>query len=156
MGLFLSTVTNKIDAKGRVSVPARFRSVLAETGHQSVVCFPSFTVPAIEAMTLDKAEEYAARLEADFNPFDDAADAFAQSILAASFELPFDSEGRILLPQDLMEHARLDGQAAFVGLGRRFQIWEPDAHQAYSAKARGLARERRARFGPKPGEGEEA
>jgi len=148
MALFLSTVTNKIDAKGRVSVPARFRSVLSEAGYGSFVCFPSFTEAAIEAITLDKAEDYAARLEDQFADFDEESAAFATAILADSHELTFDGEGRIMLPEDLVEHAGLEGFATFVGLGRRFQIWHPDAYESFRRAAREVAREKRSRFRP--------
>ncbi len=147
MSLFLSAVTNKVDSKGRVSVPAPFRAVIAEKGVASFVSFPSFTLNAAEAMTLDKAADYAARLDQEFNPFDEDADAFAQSILASSHELPFDREGRVMLPDALIEHAGIADYATFVGLGHRFQIWDPAAYKAYAGEARMLAKERRARFG---------
>ncbi len=147
MSLFLSVVTNKVDAKGRVSVPARFRSALASAGETGFVCYPAFTHAGLEAMTLAKAADYADRLDQDFNPFETEGDAFAQSILAASVELPFDREGRVQMPEELLEHAGIDRLATFVGLGRRFQIWEPDAYEAYAAHARDTARERREAFG---------
>ncbi len=152
MGLFLSTVTNRVDAKGRVSVPARFRAALSEmgvgseAGPPSIVCFASFTLACIEAMTMDKAEEYAERLDTDFNPFDDEADAFAQSILAACVELPIDKDGRIMLTGSLMDHAGLSAQATFVGLGHRFQIWEPETYEDHALAARQLAHDRRRNF----------
>ncbi|MGF1454126.1 MAG: division/cell wall cluster transcriptional repressor MraZ [Alphaproteobacteria bacterium] len=148
MGLFLSTVINRIDAKGRTSVPAKFRAALADEGAMGVVVFPSFTHACLEAMTMEKVVAIADRLEGQFNPFDDEGDAFAQSILAACMELPFDREGRIMLPGGLCDHAGIDAEAAFVGLGRRFQIWDPETYAAYAAEARALARDRRAKFGP--------
>ncbi len=148
MGLFLSTVINRVDSKGRTSVPAKFRSVLAEEGAGGVVVFPSFTHACLEAMTMEKVVEIADRLEGEFNPFDDEGDAFAQSILAACAELPFDREGRIMLPGGLCDHAGIEGEVAFVGLGRRFQIWDPETYAGYAAEARSLARDRRAKFGP--------
>ncbi len=150
MGLFLSTVTNRVDAKGRSSVPAKFRAVLNGDGSEgagSVVVFPSFTHACLEAMTMDKVMEIADRLEGAFNPFDDEADAFAQSILASCVDLPFDREGRIMLPDGLRSHAGIRDQASFVGLGRRFQIWDPELYADYAAEARSLARDRRAKFG---------
>ncbi len=147
MGLFLSTVTNRVDSKGRTSVPARFRAALAEEGATGVVCFPSFTLACIEAMTFEKAAEIADRLDGEFNPFDDEGDAFAQSIMASCVELPFDREGRIMLPDDFCDHAGIETQVTFVGLGRRFQIWDPESYAAYAENARMVARDRRSRFG---------
>lgn len=149
MGLFLSSVTNKVDAKGRVSVPAKFRAVLKEMGQESFVCFPSFTEMAIEAMTMDKAQEISERLDEEFNPFAEDGDAFATSILADSYELPIDKDGRIMLPEDLMAHCGIVSMATFVGLGRRFQIWEPEAYREYRVAARELARANRQKFAAK-------
>lgn len=152
MGLFLSSVTNKVDAKGRVSVPAKFRAVLKDMGQESFVCFPSFTEMAVEAMTMDKAQEISERLDEEFNPFAEDGDAFATSILADSYELPIDKDGRIMLPEDLMAHAGIVGMATFVGLGRRFQVWEPQAYRDYRVAARELARANRQKFAAKRGQ----
>ena len=149
MGLFLSSVTNKVDAKGRVSVPAKFRAVLKDMGQESFVCFPSFTEMAVEAMTMEKAQEISERLDEEFNPFAEDGDAFATSILADSHELPIDKDGRIMLPEELMAHAGIAGMATFVGLGRRFQIWEPEAYREYRVAARQLARTNREKFAAK-------
>ncbi len=147
MGLFLSTVTHKVDATGRVAVPAHFRAGLGEADADSFVCFPSFTHVGIEALTVQKITEIAERLDREFNPFDDQGDAFAQSILASCYELPIDREGQVMLPDDLLEHAGLEDYATFVGLGHRFQIWDPDAYQEYAEEARQVARQSRSRFG---------
>lgn len=154
MGLFLSSVTNKVDAKGRVSVPAKFRAVLKDMGQESFVCFPSFTEMAIEALTMDKAQEISERLDEEFNPFAEDGDAFATSILADSHELPIDKDGRIMLPEDLMAHTGITVMATFVGLGRRFQIWEPEAYREYRLAARDLARANRRKFAAKRAKGE--
>ena len=142
MALFLSTFVNRIDRKGRVSVPAPFRTVLAAQAFPGVVAFPSLAVAAIEAWALDRMERLNSGIDR-FDPFGDERDAFAISILAESHQLPFDSEGRIVLPDVLREHAGISGRAAFVGLGATFQIWEPDGFRAYQEKARKRARDDR-------------
>jgi MraZ protein len=55
--MFLSTYENRIDKKGRVSVPASFRSYLSNLGYNGVVCFPSFNNQSIEAWTQDRIEK---------------------------------------------------------------------------------------------------
>lgn len=145
MALFLSHWTNKVDKKGRVSVPAAFRAVLKQQGGGSVVCYPSFTLPAIEACGMDRIEELSAAIDS-LDPFTEDRDAFAVSILADAHELAFDAEGRILLPEPLIQHAGIAEQATFVGQGRSFQIWEPEAFERYRREARERARRERMNF----------
>ncbi len=125
-----------------MSVPAPFRTVLAAQTFPGVVAFPSFVVSAIEASGIDRIERLSAGID-EFDPFGDEHDAFAISILADSHQLAFDSEGRIVLPDVLREHAGISGRAAFVGRGATFQIWEPDAFRAYQEEARKRARDGR-------------
>lgn len=152
LALFLSTFVNRIDRKGRVSVPAPFRTVLAAQTFPGVIAFPSFVVSAIEASGIDRIERLSAGID-QFDPFSDEHDAFAISILADSHQLSFDSEGRIMLPDLLREHGGITDQAAFVGRGGTFQIWEPEAFQGYQEDARKRAREGRATLRLDPGSG---
>ncbi len=137
MALFLSTFINKIDRKGRVSVPAPFRATLAGQAYHGIVAFPSFreTYDAIEACGMERMERLSAGVDR-LNPFSDEHDDFANVIFGASVQLPFDGEGRVILPQHLRGHARLGDQAAFVGRGATFQIWEPESLRAFQDEAR--------------------
>ena len=93
--MFLSTYENKLDKKGRVSVPASFRSHLSNLGYNGVICYPSFNNPSIEACSQDRIEKISSAIES-LNPFEEKRDFFATSILAESNNLQFDSEGRIV------------------------------------------------------------
>lgn len=143
MALFLSTFINRIDKKGRVSVPAPFRLVISAQAFQGVIAFPSFVVSAVEASGVDRIERLSDGID-QLDPFSDEYDAFAISILADSHQLPFDPEGRIVLPDKLRDHAGIADQAAFVGRGATFQIWEPTAFYSFQEEARRRARKERA------------
>ena len=138
MALFLSTFVNKVDRKGRVSVPASFRAALAGQSFAGIVAFRSFKYSAIEAGGVDRLEEMSARLDT-LDQFSEERESLA-SIFADTQQLAFDSEGRIVLPQFFAEHAGITENAAFVGLGREFQIWEPEAHKAHQEAMRERAR----------------
>ena len=142
MALFLSTAVNRLDKKGRVSVPARWRAALSGQSFHGVVAYPSFVSTAIEASGIDRIEALSESIDR-FDPFSEERNAFAVAILANSREVPFDSGGRIVLSEDLIAHAGLGDRAAFVGQGATFQIWEPEAFAAYEAEARALARDGR-------------
>jgi len=138
LALFLSTFVNKVDRKGRVSVPASFRAALAGQSFAGIVAFRSFKSDGIEASGIDRLEEMSARLDG-LDQFSEDYDTLA-SIFADSQQLPFDSEGRIVLPEILAEHAGITESAAFVGLGRTFQIWEPERHKQHQAEMRERAK----------------
>ncbi len=123
---FVSTTVNKLDAKGRVSVPAAYRQILAQQKTAGVYCFTSFVFPALEAFGEALISEFTERLNALDPFFSEDHDAQAQAVLSASRLLSFDDEGRVRLPDDFIAHAGLSDRVTFVGMGRKFQIWEPD------------------------------
>jgi MraZ protein len=142
MALFLSTFVNKVDKKGRVSVPSPFRVALAAQGFSGVVVFPSISLSAIEGWGLERMEALSAGID-DFDPFSDESDAFTLSILADSHQLAFDTEGRVVVPDALLAHAGITEYAAFVGRGAAFQIWQPEAFRVSQEAARKMAKENR-------------
>ena len=103
--MFLSTHENKLDKKGRVSVPASFRSYLSNLGYNGVICYPSFNNQTIEAWPQDRIEKISNSIES-LNPFEEKRDFFATSILSESTSLQFDTEGRVLLPINVLKHGR--------------------------------------------------
>lgn len=124
VALFLSSYINKVDKKGRVSVPAPFRAALSSESYQGIVAFRSSAHPALEVFPWSFMEEVANRLD-NFELFSNKQDDMATAVFGDSVQLPFDGEGRIILPADLMEFAAINDNACFVGLGRKFQVWNP-------------------------------
>ena len=132
--MFLSTYENKIDKKGRVSVPASYRSHLSNLGYNGIVCFPSFNNQSIEAWSQDRIEKISNAIDT-LNPFDEKKDYFATSILSESVNLQFDSEGRVSLTTKLLKHAKIKKSMLFVGQGKTFQIWEPTSFEKFRVRA---------------------
>ena len=133
--MFLSTYENRLDKKGRVSVPASFRSHLSNLGYNGVICYPSFNNPCIESWPQDRIEKISNAID-NLNPFEEKKDYFSTSILSESINLQFDSEGRILLTSKLLKHAKIRNSMIFVGQGKTFQIWEPTSFEKFRANAR--------------------
>ncbi len=125
MGLFLSTFINKLDKKGRISVPATFRASLSEQSFQGIIIFKSNTHNALEGFGIDYMEGLSERLDS-FDLFSENQDDLTTAIFAESRQLPFDGDGRVMLPKDLCDLCGIDEKAAFVGLGKKFQIWNPE------------------------------
>ncbi len=133
--MFLSSFENKIDKKGRVSVPANFRSHLSSMGYNGFITYPSFNHHALEACSQDRIEKLSNTIDS-LNPFEEKRDFFATSILSESENLQFDTEGRVSLSEKLMDHAKIKNNVLFVGLGKTFQIWEPKNFGKFKAVAR--------------------
>jgi MraZ protein len=140
VALFLSTFTNKVDRKGRVSVPASFRSALADQSFAGIVLYPGLNNRSLEGSGMDRVEDLTRRIEA-LAEFSEERDALA-AIFADMQQLPFDGDGRIMLPSEFCEHAGivLEGGAAFVGNGKTFQIWEPGRFERHQQERRARAR----------------
>lgn len=164
MTTFLGTHLNRLDAKGRVSVPAPFRAALrtgSVTGTATLVLRLSHKHSCIEAWPEAWFQALATPLER-LDLFSDAHDDLATALYGDAWAVEADREGRIVLPEPLVAHAGLKEQVAFVGLGRMFQVWEPAAAERRRAEARENARtrgmtlpgtppERLAPMGPKMG-----
>ncbi len=137
--LFLSTYENKVDKKGRVSVPSAYRNVLAEQSFPGVVAYRSYANEAIECCGMDRMEKLSENID-ELDWFSEEQDDLATIIFADAHQLAFDPEGRIQLPQILMDHAGITDRASFVGKGKTFQIWDPARFAAYQEAARERAR----------------
>lgn len=146
MALFLSTVVNKIDRKGRISVPAPFRNALATQSFAGIIALPSFKFPALQCAGIDWMETLSGRIDA-LDLYSDAHDDFTASLFADAHQLPFDGDGRVILPEILVAHAQLADAAAFVGRGPTFEIWLPAAFERYRDQARKRAAEQNMTLG---------
>ena len=133
--MFLSSYENKLDKKGRVSVPATFRSHLSSMGYNGFISYPSFNHAALEACSQDRIEKLSDTIDT-LNPFEEKRDYFATSVLSESENLQFDTEGRVSIPEKLLYHAKIKSGVLFVGLGKTFQIWEPKNFNRFKSIAR--------------------
>ena len=159
MALFLDCHVHKIDRKGRVSVPAQFRACLLSQSFAGVIAFPSFrdNCDAIEACGMDRMNQLSESLD-NFDPFSNEQNDMAAVLFGAAVQLPFDGEGRIMLPDRLRAGAGIVDRTVFVGCGKTFQMWAPEAHAEFAAEARDRARESRAGLrlsGPPAGGGDD-
>ena len=130
MALFLSTYINRIDKKGRVSVPSTFRNVLEQNGLRGMICYPSPTLESIEGCTANRMQKISDAIESA-GPFNDDRSAFSSSIFADSHQIHFDQEGRVIIPNELIAFAGIADQVSFVGMGETFQMWNPSTYEDY-------------------------
>jgi MraZ protein len=151
MERFVSTFTNKIDAKGRVSIPAPFRAVLERDGYAHGSAGGIYCYPALEAPALDAGGERLAKkidgLLAGLPDYSDERDELSVALYGDVIVLAIDGDGRISLPEGLRAHAGLTTQVTFVGLGDKFQMWEPGRFNDRRERAREKVQHTRKLFG---------
>jgi MraZ protein len=134
MDRFVSHFSLRLDAKGRVSIPAPFRAVLARDGFDGLYCYPALDRPALDAggnALLREIETLIAR----FSPYSEEREQFSMALFGTSEVLKIDGEGRVVLTEPLKNHAGIKDEVAFAGVGHKFQIWEPGRFRAELAEA---------------------
>jgi len=143
---FLSHYANRFDAKGRVSVPAPFRAVLAKEGFEGLFAHPSLDSPALDCGGTTLLDEIHGLLES-MPPYSRDREDLATALLGTGEILRFDTEGRIMLGERMRASIGLRDEAMFVGQGRKFQIWEPNRFAAHLEEAKARVRRLRAEIG---------
>ena len=135
--IFLSTYENKIDSKGRISVPASFRSVL-DVQSQPLIITRSLTDDCLQGQGAQRMHQIVDVIDTMDVLSSEAQ--MLQAILAHAQEMKIDSEGRIFLPEEFLRFANLETTVMFVGVGRLFEIWNPETYRARESTQREEAR----------------
>ncbi len=142
MDRFVSHFTNRLDAKGRVSIPAPFRAVLARDGFEGLYVYPSLYAEALDCGGHALLAEIDALL-APLSPYSEERDAYAATLYGESEVLKVDGEGRVSLTETMKAQTSITTEATFVGEGHKFQIWEPSRFRAHLEEARRRVRDHR-------------
>ena len=140
MTVFLSSFVNRLDKKGRVSVPAPFRAALGPDA-TGIVVFHSLQLDALDGCSIEHLELLSRSLETQ-DLSSDTYELIETTIFGGSVQIPFDGEGRITLPQHLASAVGITDEVAFVGRRKTFQVWNPAKLAAHEAAARSAARAR--------------
>lgn len=140
MGRFLSSATNRIDAKGRVSVPAAFRSIIQARGYGELYLLRSLDTPSMDVGGPDLLDAFERRI-AEEDPFLQTADDMSFLYYGDGAFLKLDQDGRITMTDFIREHTGISGEVAFVGRGHYFQIWEPKQLSDYAGQVRDRLRQ---------------
>lgn len=134
----MDTITNKVDAKGRVSLPSDYRAIVKELSTE-IVCYRSLSAPCIEGCLEDTLDKLATEIENSTDFFSETQDNLTNLIFGDAKRFLFDSTGRIVLTDKLLQHAGITDSAVFVGKGRKFQIWNPENWAKEEARIRAEA-----------------
>jgi len=146
MDEFVSTFTNRLDAKGRVSIPASFRAVLAVDGFDGLYCCPTLDLQAVDAGG-NAFRQSIRQMLAGFQPFSEDHELLSTTLIGESEVLHVDSDGRVVLTDAIKDRAGISDRVTFVGQGNKFQIWEPDRFASYREEAKNRLRDLRKQLG---------
>ncbi|MDO9414572.1 division/cell wall cluster transcriptional repressor MraZ [Pararhizobium sp.] len=135
MNRFLSNATNRIDAKGRVSVPSVFRSVLATLDIRDLYCFQDFVFPAISVGGPELLDRFEKQIAGE-DPFSPAANQMSLLIHGGGVFMKLDQEGRLMVTDFIRDFTGITTDVTFVGRADHFQLWAPQAFEAMQASAR--------------------
>jgi MraZ protein len=119
--MFRGQFLHSIDAKGRVSLPARFRDLIAAGSDQRVVLSPSPFDPCLRVYPMAAWERFEVRLSG-LSSVQAQAMKFRR-MLSGSVDCEIDRAGRVLVPENLRERARLEKEALCVGMGEFVELW---------------------------------
>lgn len=137
---FLGSHINKIDVKGRVAAPADFRRALDGDPIRGFYCMPSLRGPYLDCGGGDFITYFKEMMRDHLDPFDPDREALEVHVIAQVRSLPFDTEGRVVIPESLRAHAGLSDRVLFQGRGETFTIMTAEGAEERSAATRERAK----------------
>ena len=140
MSLFLGNIENKVDTKGRISVPVDFRKAIKDENFQGVILYHSFKHNCIEGCSMSRMELMANATD-NLNLFSEQQESLTSLLFSDARQLAFDITGRIIIPEDLLKFANITTTALFVGKGKTFQIWNKELFLKEQIKIREKVKE---------------
>ncbi len=138
---FIGRYLNKVDKKGRVSVPAGWRPSLISKDFSGIIAQSSLSEKAIDAYPRDYLELLQGKLDLNDPLLEE--NEYESTVIFGGSVLSFDSEGRVVLSDSLRNEINLASEALFVGMGRRFRIWNPTIFNEYLGRAKSYMDKRR-------------
>jgi MraZ protein len=139
--MFRGQFVHSIDAKGRVSVPARFRDTIVGDGDSRLVLTPSPADPCLHLHRFSDWLEFEKRI-AELPRFDSHIVRFRRLYVSAALECELDKAGRLLIAPDFREKARLSREILWAGMGGFVELWSKELWDAAMAPLRPEEHER--------------
>lgn len=123
--MFRGQFVHSIDAKGRISLPARFREAIVETNEPRLILTPAPSDPCLHLYPLADWTEFEKKI-AELPRFDSHIVRFRRIYVSAALECELDASGRILVGQDSRDRARLEKEVLLAGMGRFIEVWSKE------------------------------
>ena len=123
---FIGQFPVRLDAKNRAFMPAGFRRILQQSGNQVLVVRKDYFENCLVVYPASQWQEEIAKVRAKLNRFDGDQQMVYRKLVSEAQELQLDSNGRLLLPQALLDKVGIKQDALFVGMEQTIEIWSPD------------------------------
>ena len=121
--MFSGVFQHSIDAKGRTSLPARFREALAAAGEPKVFLIQAAGMKALRALPLSEWKKLEERV-LKVSPFDQRGQKNILRYISSAQEIDLDEHGRVLVPAQLRSYAGLQKDVVWTGMGRDMCLWD--------------------------------
>ncbi len=141
MSDFIGRYLNKVDKKGRVSVPAIWRPNLIGKNFAGIIAQSSLSEQAIDAYPKDYLNLLQNKLDLNDPLLEE--NEYESTLIFGGAILSFDNEGRVIISESLRSEIKINSEALFVGMGRRFRIWNPQIFDNYLSRAKLYMNKRR-------------
>lgn len=133
--MFRGNYTHAIDAKGRTSLPARYRELLAGSGETRLILVEGLLTPHVMAYPVAEWSAVEEKMGA-LPQLDPRVRSMLRLLVSSAQECPVDGMGRILIPPPHRQHAALVRELVWAGTGKQIEIWNPENWAAEAAEAR--------------------
>jgi MraZ protein len=120
--MFRGHFEHAIDTKGRTSLPSRFRDVLVAEGDLRLVLTPSPFDPCLHLFPMKAWEEFEGKIAA-LPQFEPNVIRLRRLYVSAAAECDIDKQGRVLVPNSLRDHAALQKDVLWAGMGQMVELW---------------------------------
>ena len=132
MSYFSSEYDCKMDAKGRLVLPARIKANLPEASENSIVITRGFE-PCLVVYPMNEWKKVFSKVSG-LNEFNEEYRNFQRNFFRGNSEVELDNNGRFLIPKPLLRHAQIDKDVIVVGLGNRIELWNPELYEKFLIK----------------------
>jgi MraZ protein len=130
MDFFIGEYDYALDNKGRLNIPAKFRKAISSNANETVIITVS-QEKCLDVYPLDIWQDRIVSKLSDFSEMDKNQRRLTSLIGANSVDSVFDKQGRIIIPQKLLNYAELTNKVIIVGAFNRIELWNPDIRQKY-------------------------
>ena len=129
MSFFTGEYECKVDAKGRMILPARLKALLPDEALNTIVINRGFE-PCLTVYPMNEWKEIFNKVTA-LNEFNATYRKFQRSFLRGCTEVVLDGNARVLLPKTMLRYAQIQKEIIVVGVGNRMEIWNPEVYDQY-------------------------
>lgn len=129
MAFFTSEYTCKLDAKGRLVLPARMKASLPNIASEELFMREGFE-PCLELYPLMEYKKIYSKI-AGLNEFNAEYRKLQRNFFRGSTTVELDASGRLLVPKTMLQYAQLNKDVIVVGMGNRMEIWNPEMYEKY-------------------------